>query len=125
MLLQQLLPGKQVSSAGLVARNGDSAAAHSIEIAQQHGLALEHHQARKLSGNLCAENDLILVMEPQHQRDIAARYPQASGKTLLLGKWINIDVIPDPHKQSKEAFVHAYELIEKSCEAWANKLGRS
>ena len=62
-------------------------------------------------------------MEPQHVKDLAAKFPQASGKTMLLGKWIGEDVIPDPHKQSKEAFDHAYDLIKRSSVAWASKLG--
>ena len=61
-------------------------------------------------------------MEPQHIKDISAKFPQASGKCMLLGKWINVDVIPDPHRQSMPAFEHAYELIKPACEAWAAKL---
>lgn len=122
--LQQLLPNKRISSAGLVARNGDTAATFSAELAAEHGMSLDTHCARKLTSTICSENDLILVMEPQHQRDVAAKFPEATGKTMLLGKWINKDVIPDPHRQSKEAFIHAYQLIDRACEAWADKLGR-
>ncbi|NVK11595.1 MAG: low molecular weight phosphotyrosine protein phosphatase [Gammaproteobacteria bacterium] len=124
VLLKQSLSDKQVTSAGLVARNGDGAAQYSVELAEENGLDLTQHAARKLTRELCAANDLILVMEPQHQRDVAAKFPEASGKTLLLGKWINVETIPDPHKQSKEAFNHAFELIKKSCDAWAEKLGK-
>lgn len=122
-LLAQLLPKATVTSAGLVARDGDKAAQHSIEVASEDGVDITSHSARKLTDDICAANDLILVMEPQHVKDLAAKFPQASGKTMLLGKWIGEDVIPDPHKQSKEAFDHAYDLIKRSSVAWASKLG--
>lgn len=121
-LLKLALPNKHISSAGLVAKNGMLADANSISVCQQRGVNIEHHEATKLSGTLCSQSDLILVMEPQHRQDIAAKYPQASGKTMLLGKWTGVDVIPDPHQQQIEAFEHAYVLIEQACEAWAKRL---
>jgi protein-tyrosine phosphatase len=122
-LLGQMLPRATVTSAGLVARDGDLAASNSIEVAHENGIDISNHKARKLSDSICSENDLILVMEPQHVKDVAAKFPQASGKTMLLGKWIGAEVIPDPHRQSKEAFEHAYQLIEASCREWAKRLG--
>jgi protein-tyrosine phosphatase len=121
-LLAQLLPHATVTSAGLVAKEGDSAADHSIDVAKDDGIDVSNHQARRLSDAICAENDLILVMEPQHMKDVAAKFPQASGKTMLLGKWIGVDIIPDPHRQSREAFDHAYDLIKQSCVAWSKRL---
>jgi len=123
VLLQQALPSKQVTSAGIVSKDGWQADPNSIELCKRNGIDLSTHSARRLSAQICAENDLILVMEPQHIKDIAAKFPQASGKCMLLGKWTNVDVIPDPHRQSMVAFEHAYELIKPACEAWAKKLG--
>ncbi len=122
-MLKAKLPTKQVDSAGLVAKNGDRADVSSIKLAKADGLDLSAHQARRLTTELCAKYDLILVMEPQHQKDIMQKFPQASGKTMLLGKWIGVDEIPDPYKMSIEAFEHAYKLIDQSVTEWAKRLG--
>ncbi|HBS3979132.1 TPA: protein tyrosine phosphatase, partial [Klebsiella pneumoniae] len=50
--------------------------------------------------------------------------PEARGKTMLLGHWIGMKEIPDPYRKSDEAFESVYQLIEESCQCWADKLGR-
>jgi len=42
---------------------------------------------------------------------------------MLFSQWLQKQDIPDPYRQSKEAFDHAYKLIEASANAWAKKLG--
>ncbi|RMA79550.1 low molecular weight protein-tyrosine-phosphatase [Umboniibacter marinipuniceus] len=116
------LPGKVVSSAGIVAKNDMPADPSSVQLCSSAGIPIDSHKARRLTPEICAENDLILVMEPQHVKDVAERFPQASGKTMLIGKWIGVDEIPDPHRQQMEAFEHAYQLLEKACEGWVAKL---
>ena len=122
VMLAKGLPSKQVSSAGLVAKNGMAADPMSVELCSEANLELSGHRATKLTAEVCAANDLILVMEPQHVRDIASNFPQASGKTLLIGKWIQVEEIPDPHRQQREAFEHAYELLEQACTSWIKRL---
>ncbi len=61
-------------------------------------------------------------MEQRHINDLCARYPQARGKTFLLGKWVGDKEIPDPYRQSQEAFKHVYELIDSACSAWQKYL---
>nr|MBF4447843.1 low molecular weight phosphotyrosine protein phosphatase [Vibrio anguillarum] len=48
--------------------------------------------------------------------------PEARGKAMLFGQWIGQQDIPDPYRQSKEAFDHAYQLIDQAAQAWAKKL---
>jgi len=83
---------------------------------------MDAHQGRQLSSNLVAKNSVILVMEERHLNDVHARYPEARGKTFLLGKWINNTEIPDPYRQSQEAFEHVYRLIDSACSAWQKYL---
>jgi protein-tyrosine phosphatase len=80
------------------------------------------HQGRQLNSTLITENDLILVMEERHLTDLLGKYPQARGKTFLLGKWIDNTEIPDPYRQSHEAFEHVYQLVDKACSAWTKYL---
>ena len=125
--LQQLLPNKTVASAGVAVEKshltGKPADATSIEVAAEHGISLENHAARQLTPALCHEFDLILVMEQGHINAVTEIAPEARGKTMLLSQWLTKQDIPDPYRQSREAFDHAYKLIEASTQAWAKKLG--
>lgn len=111
-----------VSSAGLTALVGKGAEATATSIALTNNIDMSAHKGRQLSSALIAENDLILVMEERHLSDLLGQYPQARGKTFLLGKWIDDTEIPDPYRQSHEAFEHVYNLIDKACSAWTKYL---
>jgi protein-tyrosine phosphatase len=112
----------QVSSAGLTALEGKSADAMAQELSNAQGMDMSSHQGRQLTGTLVAQNSLILVMEQRHLTDLCSRYPQARGKTFLLGKWIGDKEVPDPYRQSREAFEHVYEIIDSACSAWQKYL---
>ena len=123
-VLKSKLVGKsiKVSSAGLTALEGKPADAIAKQIAQPYGINMDEHKGRQLSSQLVAQNSVILVMEQRHLNDLHARYPEARGKTFLLGKWINNAEIPDPYRQSQEAFEHVYTLIDSACSAWQKYL---
>ena len=112
----------KVSSAGLSALEGKPADAVAQKIALQHNIDMSEHQGRQIDSSLVAHNSVILVMEQRHVNDLCARYPQARGKTFLLGKWIGDKEIPDPYRQSLEAFEHVYELIDSACSVWQKYL---
>jgi len=112
----------KVSSAGLTALVGKGAEPTATAIALSKNIDMSTHKGRQLSSALISENDLILVMEERHLTDLLGQYPQARGKTFLLGKWIDDTEIPDPYRQSHEAFEHVYNLIDKSCAAWTKYL---
>ncbi|NVC64589.1 low molecular weight phosphotyrosine protein phosphatase [Vibrio sp. 05-20-BW147] len=125
-VLQKLLPNKTVASAGIAAEKsrliGKPADAMAIEVARENGVDVENHQSQQLTPALCSQYDLILVMEKGHMEALTQISPEARGKTMLFGQWIGQQEIPDPYRQSKEAFVHAYQLIDKAAQAWAKKL---
>ena len=123
-VLKSKLEGKniQVSSAGLTALEGKPADATAKQIAAPFGINMDEHQGRQLNSSLIAQNSVILVMEQRHLTDLCSRYPEARGKTFLLGKWLNDAEIPDPYRQSDEAFQHVYELIDSACSAWQKYL---
>lgn len=126
-VLQSLLTNKKVASAGIAAENsrlvGKPADAMAIEVAAEHGVNVQAHQSQQLTPQLCAQYDLILVMEKGHMEALTSIAPEARGKTMLFAQWIGQQDIPDPYRQSKEAFEHAFKLIEASAAAWAKKLG--
>ena len=112
----------KISSAGLTALVGKSAEATATSIALTNNIDMSPHKGRQLNSKLIAENDLILVMEERHLSDLLGQYPEARGKTFLLGKWIDDTEIPDPYRQSHEAFDHVYLLIDRACSAWKKYL---
>lgn len=122
-LLKSLLKNKQVASAGVGALVGKPADALASQVALEHGVSLEGHQAQQLTADLCHEYDLILVMEQGHVEAVTNIAPEARGKTMLLSRWAGQEDIPDPYRQSKEAFQHAFKMIEEGAMSWAKKLG--
>ncbi|MEZ8195302.1 low molecular weight protein-tyrosine-phosphatase [Vibrio cortegadensis] len=125
-MLQSLLANKKVASAGIAAEKsrliGKPADAMAIQVAAEHGVDVENHQSQQLTSQLCAQYDLILVMEKGHMEALTSIAPEARGKTMLFGQWIGQQDIPDPYRQSKEAFEHAFKLIDEAAHAWAKKL---
>ncbi|MDX1303650.1 protein tyrosine phosphatase [Photobacterium sp.] len=121
-LLKKALPNKEIASAGVGALVGKPADKMASMVASEHGVSLEGHVAQQLNSDLCRDYDLILVMEKGHIEAVTNIAPEARGKTMLFGQWIGQQDIPDPYRQSKEAFDHAYGLIEQAADAWAKKL---
>lgn len=120
-LLKQALPNKQISSAGVGALVGKPADSNSITVCKAHGYDLTGHVAQQLTSELVSKHDLILVMEKGHIDAVTKIAPAARGKTMLYGHWLKKE-IPDPYKQSIEAFEHVYDLIEQSAKEWVKKL---
>ncbi len=125
-MLKQMLPSKSVASAGLASAKsglvGKPADNSAIQVAAEHGVNLDNHASQQLTSELCREYDLILVMEKGHIEALTSIAPEARGKTMLFGQWIGQKDIPDPYRQSKEAFEHAYQLIERSATEWVKKV---
>lgn len=121
-LLKSLLPHKQIDSAGVGALVGKPADSMAKQVAKVHGVELDAHVAQQLTRELCHDYDLILVMEKKHLEAVSSIAPEARGKTMLFGQWIGGKEIPDPYRQSREAFDFAYDLLEQSAQAWSKKL---
>ncbi|WP_413111939.1 low molecular weight phosphotyrosine protein phosphatase [Thaumasiovibrio sp. DFM-14] len=127
-LLQAHLPNKTVASAGIATEKsrltGKAADSTAAEVALAHGVTLEGHAAQQLTAELVRHYDLILVMEKGHIEAVCQIAPEVRGKTMLFGQWIGQVDIPDPYRRSREAFDHAWRLIDNAAAEWAKKLGR-
>ncbi|WP_305805387.1 low molecular weight protein-tyrosine-phosphatase [Stenotrophomonas sp. YIM B06876] len=110
--------GVQMGSAGLQALAGKPIDPMAQQILQEHQLDGSMHRGRQLTAALLRETDLVLVMERRHVASITNEFPQASGKTFLLGKWCGDREIPDPYRQQRPAFEHVYALIDECTQAW-------
>jgi protein-tyrosine phosphatase len=121
-LLRYKLPDKIIDSAGTGALVGHAADKTAIMVSKNHGLNLDGHIGQQFSSTLSRNYDLILVMEQEHIEKIGKISPEVRGRTMLLGHWMSIKEIPDPYRKSYEAFESVYQLIEKACDSWAEKL---
>ncbi|VUS60214.1 Low molecular weight protein-tyrosine-phosphatase Etp [Klebsiella spallanzanii] len=118
------MPGKKIDSAGVGALKNYPADSSAEKVAEKHGISLEGHRGTQFSSKISKDYDLLLVMEQEHIEQISKIAPEARGKTMLLGHWLDRKEIPDPYKKSDEAFELVYQLIEQSCQCWADKLVR-
>jgi len=116
------VPGKQISSAGLIAVVGQDMAPLAREVAESRGLHCPSHQARQLDSLISNTADLLLVMEKRQRNELMQRYPAASGKVFLLDHWSGGADIPDPYRRDRDTFEHVYELIERASTAWLARL---
>ena len=102
---------------------GDPADSIYLDMAQTLGLDLTQHRSKPIDVQLLAEADLILVMTGGHKRRLSERYPQFSGKIMLLGHWVAGGIsISDPHRKSVDAYRQVFKQIQDACDRWATKL---
>lgn len=121
-LLVKYAPEKTISSAGIYALVGKAADAQACLVAEQNGISLAGHVARQLSPELCAENDLILVMEKGHIEEVVRLCPSARSKIMLLTQWTDRKDVADPYRKSPEFFAHTYHILDAAAQSWGDKL---
>ncbi|MDR9892042.1 protein tyrosine phosphatase [Pseudenterobacter timonensis] len=121
-LLRRLLPAKRVDSAGICGLEGHAADSQAAEVAAGYGTQLEGHVARRLTPAMVRDYDLILAMELEHIEQVTAIAPEARGKMMLFGHWIDRKEIPDPYRKNRDAFEHVYGLLEQASQEWAKRL---
>lgn len=122
-MLRRALPDKKIDSAGVGALVGHAADSSAIEVSAQHQLSLDGHQGQQFTGSLGRKYDLILVMEQHHIEQVTSISPEARGKTMLIGHWLEGAEIPDPYRKSMESFEYVYRLLDQACNSWVRKLG--
>lgn len=123
-LLQQHLPNKRITSAGIQALVGHAADKAAENVACINGLSLEGHIAKQLTKEMCREYSLILVMEKGHVDAVCALAPEVRGKTMLFAHWLNQREVPDPYRKSQESFEFVYKLLSEAAQKWAQALNR-
>lgn len=121
-LLKDLLPSKEISSAGVSALVGNSADEKATIVANRYGLSLDGHIARQLTAEMCRKSSLILVMERKHIDAVCQFSPEARGKTMLFGHWNEKKEVVDPYRKSDEVFEFVYHLLAESAQKWVKAL---
>jgi len=121
VLLARELPGLNVWSAGLGALVGQPADPLSVAVATTHGLDLSAHRAQQVTGWMCQQAELILVMEQGHKQQLEQQFPLVRGKVFRIGQFSQFDVA-DPYRQPRDAFDTAYAAIAQGVADWAPRI---
>jgi protein-tyrosine phosphatase len=117
-LLKHAMPTIAVSSAGLYATTGAHADVLAQQVMQAHGIDISTHRAQLLSTSLCANHDIVLVMDGALKDDVLNRYPHLRGRVHLLAQ----DAIADPYRRGYDAFLDCHSHIARAMDAWLPRL---
>lgn len=115
-------PDKHVWSAGIGALVGRGAHSNSKTVSSANGVDLDSHIAQQLNTLMVDKADVILVMDDGHLSYMRAKYPQASGKTFLLGRWSGNAQVPDPIGKELPEFEKTWEIVQPLCQDWIKRL---
>lgn len=121
VLLAREFPDKTIWSAGLGALVGNPADPLIVEVALAQGLDLSAHRAQQVTGWMCQNAELILVMEQGHKAQLEQQYPLVRGKVFRLGEFGQFD-IADPYRQPKAAFEAACAAIVRGVADWVPRI---
>ncbi|WP_258358848.1 low molecular weight protein arginine phosphatase [Moorella sulfitireducens (nom. illeg.)] len=88
-----------VTSAGLAAREGEPATPEAVRALAAMGIDLREHRARRVTGAMVEDADLILTMTRSHKEFLLHFYPAAGGKTFTLKEYAR----EDPQKPAERA----------------------
>ncbi|MCW5558176.1 MAG: low molecular weight protein arginine phosphatase, partial [Verrucomicrobiae bacterium] len=78
-------PEWRVRSAGIGAVNGQPPSPHAVRALRDRGLDIASHRSQMLTARLVREADLVVALTRAHLDGIQYLYPEAAGKTVLLG----------------------------------------
>ncbi len=117
-------PGMVIESAGIGALVGKPADPTAVELLAEQGIDASAHRARQVTASMLASHDLILAMEDKHLQSLFALAPQIRGRAFLISKWTDEAPVPDPYRQQRPAFEHAYKLIDQATTAWLKYLDK-
>jgi protein-tyrosine phosphatase len=79
-----------VSSAGTAGWDGSGAMEESIRTAQERGVDIRAHQARKLHGAMLEDADLIVCMAAEHREAIVGAMPDLETKTFTIKELVRL-----------------------------------
>lgn len=122
LLLQNVFPHKNITSAGIKANVGQPMNQHAATLTAMLGIDCTNHQARQLTPQICQANQLIMVMEKCHIKAVLAVDPTVKDKIVLVGKWQGDREILDPYGQSFEIYRKTFQLIKATTDSWIEKL---
>ena len=115
-LLSRLLPGAEVTSAGLYAEDGAPPSYHALLAMDELGVDISGHMARRFRPEM-GEGALLLAMTRSHAR---ACVPFA--QTPKWNSFLGDEEVPDPFGRGMEAYERTARILEEGAQAIARRL---
>jgi len=110
------LAGVQVISAGFVGE-GRPVPAIALELGRERGLDLSAHRSRLVSPDLVSDADLVIVMDAELGRRVAASFSVSPRKIViapdLAASFARARAIKDPYNQSVDAFISTFDHLDR------------
>lgn len=110
--------GVAIDSAGLGALVDKPMDPSALELLDAYGVDGTRHRARQVSAPMLRDASLVLAMEREHVNRLMRLAPESSGKVMLLDRWRQGADVPDPYRQSREAFEHVFRMINEGVRSW-------
>lgn len=107
----------EISSAGIMAKDGSSPSLNTIDVCKKHGLDVSNHKATNVKRSNIKDMDLVLTLEESHRNTLLNMYPNLSIYTIK--EFNDVDYvydIEDPYNQSLEVYEATFNEIKKSLE---------
>ncbi len=102
--------GFVVRSAGVAAYDGQTAAAHAIDIVRSLGGSLENHRSRRIDARIARGADYIFAMTSDHLDDLLRAVPEVEPRAWLLDP--AGDDLADPVGCDFETYRRTCQMIE-------------
>jgi len=108
----------EVTSEGLGAVEGQSAAQHTLDILAEKGIDLKGFKSRPLTKELVEEVTHIFTMARHHLEAVEEEFPEASGKVYLVSEFATEDMlrnqdVSDPFGAPRRYYDDTRWMLEK------------
>ena len=122
-VLSGTAPWLTVRSAGLHAQIGHRADPYAVGLLAERGIDLSAHRAQQLNRQLCAQADLIFVMDSAQKAELEHHYSVLKGRVFRLAHHHGADIV-DSHAAGRTALAPLLDSIEAAVERWSAPLAR-
>lgn len=118
---RERLQGVHVDSAGFIRHDGRPSPPHVVATARTLGFDLSAAQARRVTADQVGSASLIVCMDAAHLSLMASEYPEAMGKTTLLGLFAEggPPEMSDPYDMSPAATRAVFQQMLRAIDALA------
>ena len=111
-------PDYEISSAGLGAMPGQTAAQHTADILAEKGIDLKDFKSRPLTPELVSEATHIFTMANHHLDALEEEFPEANGKAYLVSEFATEDMlrnqdVSDPFGSPRRYYDDTRWMLEK------------
>jgi protein-tyrosine-phosphatase len=124
-LASRRLPEYHVESAGFTDSPGRRTPEEILELAHAKGIDLSGHASARITKEQVDRSDLILVMDLENYRALVQNWPEAAGRTTMLGLFASQPLlsIADPYGASELEASQALDWIVSAIEGLSAWLG--